>query len=105
MGNNKQLIVVYSNIECSNSLGSTFDVAVWDSLKVGGLYKRLEEWQVSLCHWLLMSQKLIEFLIHFYDLYYHVIAFFFLCRNMYYLPNLYFAEIYIRNENFSKDQK
>ena len=45
-------MVAYSNTECSNSLGSTFDVAVWDSLKAGGLYKRLGEWQVSLCHWL-----------------------------------------------------
>ena len=29
----------------------------------------------------------------------------FLCINMYYLPNLYFAETYNRNENSSKDQK
>ena len=52
MGNIRQLMVVYSNTECSNSLGSTFDVAVWDSLKAGGLYKRLGGWQVPLCHWL-----------------------------------------------------
>ena len=45
-------MVVYSNTECSNSLGSTFDVAVWDSLKAGGLYKRLGGWQVPLRHWL-----------------------------------------------------
>ena len=45
-------MVVYSNTECSNSLGSTFDVAIWDSLKDGGLYKRLGGWQVPLRHWL-----------------------------------------------------
>ena len=45
-------MVVYSNNECSNSLGTTVDVAVWDSLKAEGLCKRLGEWQVSLCHWL-----------------------------------------------------
>ena len=45
-------MVVYSNTECSNSLGSTFDVAVLDSLKAGGHYKRLRGWQVPLFHWL-----------------------------------------------------
>ena len=47
-----KLMVIYFNTKCSNSLGFTFDVAVWDSLKAGGLYKRLREWRVSLCHWL-----------------------------------------------------
>ena len=51
-----------------------------------------------------MSQKLIEFLVHFSDCSYNVIACF-LCRNMCYLPNFYFAEIIGINENSSKDQK
>ena len=38
-----------------------------------------------------MSQKLIEFLVQFSDFSYNIIAYF-LCRNMYYLPNFYFAE-------------
>ena len=50
-----------------------------------------------------MSKKLIEFLVHFSDCSYNVIAF--LCRNMYYLPNFYFTEIIGRNENSSKDPK
>ena len=49
-----------------------------------------------------MSQKLIEFLVHFSDCYYNVIAFFF-CRNMYYLPNFYFAEIISINEMIGPD--
>ena len=52
MGNSRQLMVIYSNIECFNSLGSTFDVVVWGSLKAGRLYKRLREWRFSLRHWL-----------------------------------------------------
>ena len=57
-----------------------------------------------------MSQKLIEFLVHFSDFSYNNCLF--LCRNMYYLPNLYFAKFKaevkipakIRSENRSRAQ-
>ena len=51
-----------------------------------------------------MSQKLIDFLIHFSDLCYNVITYFF-CRNMEILPNLYFADLYRRSYNSSKNPK
>ena len=59
---------------------------------------------IQICKCKLMSKKLIKFLVYFF-LFFLQCNCLFLCRNMYYLPNLYFSEIYNINENSSKDQK